>query len=343
MTANHTTSSSPRILIVGPAWVGDMVMAQSLFMVLKQRTPSPQIDLLAPDWTFPLLERMPQVTEAIAMPLGHGQLGLGARIKLGRQLRSHHYDQAIVLPNSWKSALIPWIARIPLRTGYLGEQRWILLNDHRRLDKTVLTQTVQRFVALADSQQRVTAAPHCPTPTLQIDADQQSATAARLAIQPEQQPVLALAPGAEYGPAKRWPARYYAEVAAAKLAQGWAVWLFGSDNDRSVTAEINRAVDGQCRDFAGTTSLTEAVDLLAMANALVTNDSGLMHIGAALGIRVIALYGSSDPVFTPPMSDLATIITLNLDCSPCFKRDCPLGHTRCLSEIEPQGVLELLE
>ena len=154
--------------------------------------------------------------------------------------------------------------------------------------------------------------------------------------------IVALCPGAEYGPAKRWPARYYAEVARDKIAQGWQVWLFGSDKDKEAAEHINKQADGGCIDFTGRTSLAEAVDLMSLVNTVVTNDSGLMHVAAALDKKIVALYGSSDPNFTPPLNAKAHVISLNLDRSPCFKRECPLGHTRCLTDIKPDQVIDLI-
>ncbi|WKJ91718.1 lipopolysaccharide heptosyltransferase II [Methylomonas montana] len=329
-----------KILVVGPSWVGDMVMAQSLFIALKQQHPACLIDVLAPAWSLPLLERMPEVRRGIAMPLGHGQFDLPGRFKIGKQLKAQHYDQAIVLPNSWKSALIPFFAGIPKRTGYLGELRWGLLNDARRLDKSRLTMTVQRFVALglpSDTKQP----PLYQFPKLSINAEQQQQVREKFHINSDSK-ILALCPGAEYGPAKRWPAEHYAAVARQKQQQGWQVWLFGSDKDKAVADQINQLSGGICRNFAGATTLAEAVDLLSLSAAVVSNDSGLMHVAAALDKKLIAVYGSSDPGFTPPLHQAAEIISLNLACSPCFKRDCPLGHTHCLTDIAPERVLAAL-
>ena len=314
-----------------------MVMAQSLFITLKKAQPGCQIDVLAPAWSFSLLARMPEVTKAVAMPLLHGQFGFLDRIKLGRNLRAEGYQQAIVLPNSWKSALIPYFADIPVRTGYIGECRWGLLNDARKLDKSLLTMTVQRFVALGLPNTALLP-PEYPIPGLVINSDQQQAVIEKFKLTLSEK-ILALCPGAEYGAAKRWPARYYAEVARHKMAQGWQVWLFGSDKDKEAAEQINSALAGACIDFTGRTSLAEAVDLMSLVDVVVTNDSGLMHVAAALDKRTIALYGSSDPRFTPPLNAKAQVITLNMDCSPCFKRECPLGHTRCLTDINPESVL----
>lgn len=350
------------ILVVGPSWVGDMVMAQSLFMTLKQRHPACLIDVLAPAWSFPLLKRMPEVNRAIAMPLGHGQFGLWPRIRLGWQLRvipnpnpsegeegrehsrfalQKGYDQAIVLPNSWKSALIPFFADIPLRTGYIGESRWGLLNDARSLDKKRLKMTVQRFVALGLGV-AAPQPPDYPIPKLRVDPALQSKACVKFGLGVSEN-ILAICPGAEFGPAKRWPVEHFAEVARQKHLQGWQIWLFGSDKDLAVAERINVLAGGVCRNFAGKTSLGEAVDLLSLSRVVVSNDSGLMHVAAALDKKLIAIYGSSDPGFTPPLNEHALIIDLKLDCSPCFKRDCPLGHTRCLTEITPLSVLDAID
>jgi len=317
-----------------------MVMAQSLFITLKNVQPGCRIDVLAPAWSFSLLERMPEVSKAIAMPLSHGQFGLMDRIRLGRQLRSEGYNQAIVLPNSWKSALTPFFANIPIRTGYIGECRWGLLNDARELDKNLLTMTVQRFVALGLPKD-CPFQPDCPEPVIVIEKNKQQAVIDKFKLTPSAK-ILVLCPGAEYGPAKRWPANYYAEVARHKIDQGWQVWLFGSDKDKEVAEQINRAASGFCTDFTGKTSLAEAIDLMSLANTVVSNDSGLMHVAAALDKKLIAIYGSSDPGFTPPLNEKAHVISLNLDCAPCFKRDCPLGHTKCLTGITPDQVLEFI-
>lgn len=318
-------------------------MAQSLFKTLMENAPDTLIDVIAPAWTRGLLERMPEVNEPIIMPLGHGQFGLRQRIDLGKSLQKKAYAKAIVLPNSWKSALVPYFARIPLRTGYIGESRWVLLNDARKLDKTKLTMTVQRFVALAQAKPTLPE-PARPIPQLRINPSQRRQVIGKFdlaAVVNSQQKILALCPGAEYGAAKRWPAGHFAALAQRKIRDGWQVWLFGSAKDRAIADDINQATDG-CQNFCGQTTLAEAIDLLSLCHAVVSNDSGLMHVAAALDQHLVALYGSSDPGFTPPLSGKAQIIRLNLACSPCFKRTCPLGHTDCLQGITPDHVLEFL-
>jgi heptosyltransferase-2 len=328
-----------RCLIVGPSWVGDMVMAQSLFMVLKQRYPEVLIDVLAPGWSGPLLTRMPEVNAALEMPLGHGALQLGARYHLGKSLRSTAYDWAIVLPNSLKSALVPFWAHIPRRTGFTGEQRFGLLNDRRRLDKKLLKRTVQRFVALGLERDADLPA-ECPNPALRVDSDQACQVAEKYGLDTER-PIMALAPGAEYGPAKRWPAEYFSEVAESLEKKGFQIIILGTERDQ----EPAGIIAGRCGavDLAGKTTLGEAVDLLSLAAITITNDSGLMHVAAATGSAVVAIYGSSDPGFTPPMTEKAKILHLGLECSPCFRRECPLGHTACLADLRPDLVLKAVE
>jgi heptosyltransferase-2 len=318
------------ILVVGPSWVGDMVMAQSLFQALRQRHPQVQIDVLAPAWSLPLLRHMPEVRTGICSPFGHGQLGLRARWALGKSLRGQ-YEQAIVLPNAWKSALIPWAARIPQRTGWLGEGRWGLLNDARHLDALRLPQMVQRFVALAQSVD-VAEVPVVSSPQLQV-----SPAGVQAALQQHRlmvsAPVLALCPGAAYGPAKRWPAASYAALAQHWQRQGGVVWLFGSEQDQSVCAEIQQLCGAVCTDLSGHLNLSETVALLSVATVVVSNDSGLMHVAAALKRPVVAVYGSTSPAFAPPLTQCRRVFYLDLDCSPCRKRKCPLGHLACLQQI----------
>ena len=327
-----------KILIVGPAWVGDMVMAQCLFKLLKQRDPHVVIDVLAPAWSLPLLARMPEVSLAIVMPLVHGQLGLMERYRLGKRLRANKYDQAIVLPNSFKSALTLWWAAIPCRTGWRGEMRYFVLNDVRYLDKARYPLMIERFMALG-LERNETLPDEYPLPELQISpASQADALAHHHLVKPTQ-PVLALCPGAEFGPAKQWPEEYYAAIANAKIQEGWQVWIFGSPKDNVVAECIMQTTQQRAVNLAGKTKLEEAVDLLSLATVIVSNDSGLMHIGAALRKPLVAVYGPTSASFTPPLHKEAKILSLKLDCQPCFQRTCPLQHHRCMRELEPAQVL----
>ncbi|MDR5893654.1 lipopolysaccharide heptosyltransferase II [Halomonas mongoliensis] len=325
-----------RILVVGPSWVGDMVMAQSLLMTLKDRHLGCHLGVVAPGWSLPILERMPEVDEAIALDVGHGEFGWATRRAVARTLRGR-FDRAIVLPRSWKSALVPFLAGIPRRTGFTGEQRLLLLNDRRRLDKAVLDQTVKRFVALGlPADEAAGGGFPIPPPRLVVDDD--NLAELRRAHGLSSRPAIGMMPGAEYGPAKQWPLEHFRTLAEALVAEGFEVRVLGGPKDAEAGEAIAREVD-HVRNLCGQTRLADAVDLLADCRQVVTNDSGLMHVAAATGTRVHALYGSSSPAYTPPLTDSAEIHYLALECSPCFQRTCPLGHTRCLVELSPERLL----
>jgi len=331
-----------KILIIGPSWIGDMVMAQSLFIALKADNPTVIIDVLALAWTKPLLDRMPEVNQAIEMPISHGVFGWGMRKKLGRELRQHNYDQAIVLPNSWKSALIPWFAKIPLRTGWRGEMRYGLLNDIRILDKLALPMMVQRYISLAYLSSQAHVSPSYPVPLM-------VAKPVNSNLIPElqsNQKRLIICPGAEFGPAKQWPAKSYAEVATQFLQHGWQVLILGSQADNTIANDITSKVDTPLKksiyNLCGKTELQDAIDLLATADNVISNDSGLMHIAAALHKPLVAIYGPTSPNFTPPLADNARIVQINVDCGPCFQRTCPENHHRCMQDIKSQRIIELI-
>ncbi|MFI4955978.1 MAG: lipopolysaccharide heptosyltransferase II [Gammaproteobacteria bacterium] len=327
-----------QILMVAPAWVGDFVMAQSLFRVLKAANPDVQIDIIAPKHSGPLAERMPEIRNFIELPLGHGQLELKTRYAIGKKLRDTHYDQAIVLPNSFKSALIPWFAKIPKRTGWMGECRVGLLNDVRRLDPKEYPLMVERFVALAYDKKNIPSKLDCPRPRLVVKPDSLSATFASLGMEAPTRPVWALCPGAEYGPAKRWPAEYYGELARRLIADGADVWLFGSPKEAFLGDTIQAHCEGRAFNVIGRTQLAQAIDLMSCVTGVITNDSGLMHVAAALDKPMIALYGSSSQSFTPPLSDKVRVLNLQLSCSPCFERVCPLQHFKCMNDMLPEYV-----
>jgi len=325
-----------KILVIGPSWVGDSVMAQPLYRRLTERHPGVEIDVFAPSWTLPLLARMPEVHRAVLNPFGHGQLKLRERWKVARQLARERYDQVIVLPNSLKAALIPFLSGIRLRTGFVGEMRYGLLNDTRELDEHDLPMMVERFCALGEEKHHALPRP-IPHPLLVVNPESQQATLAKLGLNAAR-PIVAFCPGAEYGPAKRWPARHFAELAKRFDRAGYAVWLLGSAKDEQIGQEISSLSHSTAVNLCGKTGLDEAIDLLELASLAICNDSGLMHVAAALKKPLVALYGSSSPDFTPPLSDQAAVASINLDCSPCFERVCPLGHTDCLEKLLPGQV-----
>jgi heptosyltransferase-2 len=333
------TDNAQQILVAGPAWVGDMVMAQSLFITLKQRPHPVEIDVLAPAWSNPILKRIPEVRDVINLPVSHGQFGLFQRYQLGKSLRSKHYDQAIITPRSFKSALVPFFAKAKQRTGYRGEMRYGLINDMHLLDKNILKQTVQRYVALGLDDGLNTNSiqlPNIPFPKLSVDENNLQRLLTELKLNLDK-PVIAFLPGAEYGEAKRWPIEYYADLANKLQDKGFQVWILGSEKDHSAASVI--AKETTAVNLCGKTHLEDSIDLLSVCKSAVTNDSGLMHIAAAVDIPFVAIYGSSTPDYTPPLTNKAKIQYLGLECSPCFKRTCPLGHTNCLKNITVGQVL----
>lgn len=328
-----------RTLVIAPSWIGDAVLSHPLLVRLKAADPAGAIDVLGPPWALPVYRRMPQVAATIELPFRHGELRLGERRRFAKALP--RYDRAVVLPNSFKSALIPWHAGIPVRTGWRGEMRFGLLNDARKLDEAALPLIVERYAALAQPAGEALRRP-LPDPRLAVDEACRAATLARHGLGMAR-PIAAFAPGAEYGPAKRWPARHFAQLARDLERRGYAVWLLGAAKDAAITAEIQALSDGACVDLAGRTSLDEAIELMSLAARVVSNDSGLMHVAAALDRPLAAIFGSSSPAFTPPLSTKARVISLRLACSPCFARNCPLGHTHCLEQLEPAAVLAAIE
>ena len=335
-----------RTLIIAPQWIGDAVMTEPLLRRLHAR--GERLTVGALPWVAPVYRAMPQVERVIEFPFAHGGLQWSARRAMARELRGQ-FDRAVVCPNSLKSALIPWWAGISERVGYQGESRWGLLT--KRLpnpSKTERPPMVSFYGALsgeagfADAQPQLTIAP------TDVDAALATLNLARGAYS-------VLVPGAEYGPAKRWPAAHFAEL-ARQLVQtsGQSIVLLGSAKDSSVCAEIAQAVQANgsshCLDLSGRTGLAEALAVVSAARAAVSNDSGMMHVAAAFGVPQVAIFGSSSPRHTPPLSAQARVVWLKddptyqpaLDCAPCFERVCPLGHTRCLQDVTPQRVFALL-
>jgi heptosyltransferase-2 len=324
-----------RVLIVAPSWIGDAILSEPLIALLRQPFAEPQIDVLAPSWCAPVYARMRGIRRVIESPFGHGQVKLAERKALARSLRAEGYARAIVLPNSWNSALVPWLARIPVRTGYVGEGRWALLNDPRKLQRRAVPRLVNRYAALVAAPGRLLPAPAAPV--LVPDAANRAAAVRTLALK-SRRPIAVLCPGAEFGVAKRWPPNHFAELAELFLRDGFRVWLVGSPNDRLAASAVLQSLgeaNRQVHDLTGRTDLGTAIDLLSLATLVVSNDSGLMHAAAAVGVPVVALFGSSSPEYTPPLSPLARVAKIDIACSPCFKRECPLGHFKCMRELKP--------
>ncbi|MDT3736345.1 MAG: lipopolysaccharide heptosyltransferase II [Denitratisoma sp.] len=325
-----------KALVVAPSWIGDTILAQPLLKRLHDNHPGLALDAFAPAWAAPVLSRMREIRRVIPNPFAHGEFNLAGRWRAGRELAREGYDAAIVLPNSWKSALLPCFAGIPQRIGFRGEARHLLLNRIHRLDETALPQLAQRYALLAEDVGTAMPAP-LAAPHLEVDAESVRATLTALGLSAAPAPV-AFCPGAEYGPAKRWPARHFAELARRLAATDFPVWIVGSAKDAPIGAEIEQLSGGAARNLCGRTDLGQAIDLLSCARLVVSNDSGLMHVAAALDRPLVALYGSSSTTYTPPLSKQARLLSLGLECSPCFKRECPLGHFKCLNDLAPERV-----
>lgn len=336
-----------RALVIAPNWIGDALMAQPLFSLLRKLHPRIVIDAVAPAWVAPVLERMPEIHDVYATSLAHGKLQLLRRWQLASDLRDVGYDAAYVLPNSLKSALIPWMAKIPLRIGYTGESRYGLLNvRHANPGKKERPPMVGQYAALAyapgaklpfstDGREGTTP---LPVPRLESDPNEAARVSTRFNLD-NRTPLVVFCPGAEFGPAKRWPPEHFAALAQF-VAQSFPyarIVALGSPKDAPIAQAIaDRA--SNVRNLCGQTSLGEACALIARASAVVTNDSGLMHVAAALRRPLVAVFGSTDPRHTPPLSDLAKVQWLQLECSPCFARECPLGHLNCLRELSAEQV-----
>jgi len=330
-------SQSP-ILIVGPSWVGDMVMASSLVAELRRLHPSRPIDMLAPPASLPIATLIEGVRDAIPSSFGHGELGLAGRWKLGRGLRERGYGTAIILPRAFKAAVAPFAAGIPERIGYAAEGRSLLLTRPIRDGERKTARTIDRFVALAGGRDGAAS----PRPLLRRPSIKAGAIEQKLGLAAGRH-VVGLAPGAEYGPAKRWPAAKFAELARLAAGAGYGVRLFGGPKDREITAEIAARAGVPVDDLAGRTSLVEAAALLAAADIVVSNDSGLMHVAGALDRPLVVLYGSSSETMTPPTAPHAEVLSLELSCRPCFQRTCPLGTLACLEGIQPASVFAAMQ
>lgn len=341
MTA--TLPAQPRILIISPNWIGDAVIAQPLLQLIKQRNPASAIDVLAPTWVAPVWRAMREVDTVLESPFLHGVLQLKERWRFAQRLRQGHYAEAYVLPNTLKFALIPWMAGIPRRIGYRGEMRYGLLNVMHRNTRAAPRPMVSFYAALAAEPVPVAPPPAAlPRPTLTVTHTQAAEAAEQLGLQLGS-PLIVFAPGAEFGSAKRWPAGHFARLAhmIRDAYPAAHILLLGSGKDRAVCEEIT-AIVPELLNLAGVTTLTQAIALIAKADAVVSNDSGLMNIASGLNRPIVAMYGPTDSNNTPPFSDVAKALSLHLECAPCRQRECPLGHHHCMQNLSAELVWEPL-
>ena len=334
-----------KILVVGPSWVGDSVMAQTLYKRIKKELPSSQIDVMSPHWSLSLLERMPEVCKKIVSPFSHGETKLLERYRLGQGLKKENYDRAIVLTNSLKSSLIPYFARIGVRTGWLGEFRYGLINDIRSSKKLKKSLMIEKFAALSLYEENYSIE-NLTFPELEINFANQRNFLEEFSIDYSKN-TMAICPGAEFGPSKRWPAEYYAEIAKFYVNKGWNVLCIGSKNDEDIGIEIGSLNNLGCNEsfinLIGKTSLQDAIDILAFTEKVVTNDSGLMHIAAAVKTPLVALYGPSSPEYTPPLISKKKILRKTQGYEKVRYGSNEKGYHQSLLDIKPEEVLDALE
>ena len=337
------------ILIIAPNWIGDAVMTQPLLANIKTQFPNSKIDVLASVWVAPIYRACPEVNEVIEAQFEHKKLQWNLRKQLAKEIANKNYQACFVLPNSFKSALIPWLANIPFRIGYRGELRFGLINlaleNPSKINRPPM---VEHYLALSNLlQEDQQAKAQKITPRLNVSSAAQIAVESKLrTLNISTDSLYIFCPGAEYGPSKRWPQVHFAKLAQALTQEnpGNQIILLGSKGDHAISQEIALLANqkSNIHNWSGTTTLDEAIALIGIAKAVISNDSGLMHVAAALSTPQVAIFGSSDPAHTPPLSDKAKVIWLNLPCSPCHKKECPLGHLQCLKDILPEQVLATL-
>lgn len=329
-----------KVLIIAPSWVGDAVMSQSLLKYLKKTHTNLTIDIFAHKHLIDLFQRMPEVNNTIINKFVHGSMDIIRRIKTGYELRKSSYDEVYVLPNTYKSALIVFFASIKKRIGFVGEFRYGVLNKPFKLNETELPLMIDRFCSLANYGNKVS---NIEYPVLQVDTVNQDKMKNKFNLSINV-PLIIFCPSAEYGPSKRWPIEYFAKLANNLVQNGFSVLLLGASMDEPLVAQIISLIDvnniNKIINACGKTSLADCVDLLALGNLVVTNDTGLMHVACAVDVPVIAIYGSSTPKFTPPLSNKAQVLRMEISCSPCFQRTCKFGHYHCLKFITPEMVYE---
>lgn len=325
-----------KILVTGPSWIGDMVMAQSLFKFLHDKTPDLIIDVLAPAWTLPLLDRMPEVRKGIPFHSRHGNLDLMMRIKTGLRLKSEQYDEAIIIPRSFKSVIPAWFAGIKKRTGF--NTRLGLINNARTFIATRNELFIRRYISLVADDAYTIRADALPEPRLRVDNSRSELLLAKYDL--DRNGFVAFAPGAEFGPSKQWPSAHFAALADGLMDKNLQCIIIGSEKDARVGKEIMQASKAKdIINLCGKTTLPDVIDIISAARCSVTNDSGLMHLAYASGTKLIAIYGSTSAEYTPPLSSNSIIFQKKISCRPCFERTCRYGHYNCLTRVTPEEVL----
>ena len=315
-------------------------MAGALLQRIQELHPDASIEVVVMPGLADIAHRLPGVVRVHELAVGHGELGLTVTWSLARKLKSRNFSIAIVLRNNFKSALLPWMASIPRRVGWLGESRYGILNDWRRLDEQAMPLMIQRYVALAYPAGCTSDMKPLPLPRLLSNELRRASVVSGLDLDYET-PVVALVPGAEYGPAKRWPVGHFVAVGLKMRQLGYQVWVFGSSAETEICESVADRAGGV--SLAGRTSLADVVDLISGVHGVVVNDSGIMHVAAALGRPTVGIFGSTSPDHTPPIGESAEVVSIDLECRPCFARHCPLGHMQCMKGIEPDRVITRLK
>lgn len=329
------------VILPSPLAVGDLMMMQSLFILLKIKNPGVMLDVLAASKTPELITRMPEIRRILHSPFAHRKLNVLLRYQFGKSLRVENYDQVILFSTSFKAGLMPWFARIPLRTGFRRKWGLSLLNDAQLLPRPRLPRMIQRLLALGLKPGEMIDEEMC-WPKISANQTSLLQTLAKFQLLNDAAPILVLCPGSTGGASKRWPENYFSQLAEYFLFKGWKVWCVGGPAEREIVARINANLEKPTVDLSHT-SLTEALDLMSLATAVVANDSGLMHIAAALGVSVVALYGSGSPAFTPPLTRNSRVLYKSLPCQPCYQRECPLEHLNCLKQIAVSEVIDAIQ
>ena len=332
--SHHNADRSP-ILIVPYMWIGDFVRCHSVVKLLKSRFPDRPVDMLATTLCAPLADYMPGLRRAVVANLPRSRLAFATQFALAKRLQPERYGAALVMPRTWKAALMPFLAGIPRRTGFVGEARFLLLNDLRFGERS-LPRMVDRCAALA-LPAGAALPPTWPLPELKVSAAEVKSWRQKRGLAADDRAVVALAPGA-VGQSKRWPSAAYGTVARRLIAEGFAVWVLGGPDEKPLAAEI--VADTPARDLTGH-DLRDAILALATAAAAVSNDSGLLHVAAALGTPSVGIFGPTSPWHWAPLNPLAATIqaTTDLPCRPCHKPVCRLTHHRCMRDIAAEDVL----
>jgi len=322
-----------KLLIIPQNWLGDIVMSQTLLKRVKSENPNTEIDILVNSTFKSLVERMPEINKAVILDSGHKELGLLKRLNLARRIKGN-YDQSIVLSRSIKSALIPFFAKIPIRTGELGESRYILINDLKKFTKEDRRKTAFRYVSMFSKKEEVLDEKYYPS--LQSDPENIEILSDKYKLNLDKK-IIIFAPGAAFGPSKMWPVEKFKEL-GEKLNKDFFILILGSNNEKNIGDKI--VTNKNMINLCGETSITDAVDLMHISEFCVSNDSGLMHLASATNTKSISIYGATSPELTPPLTSNKEIHYRGISCSPCFEKKCKYGHYNCLVEIQADDVFK---